>query len=107
MEKTKFVMCLGDSPIIRILDYMITCRELECSLSDIARNAEVGWTTLHRIFDKLLATGVVKYTRNIGMAKLFKLNSESKLSKKLVELHEFILDLEMPKKVAVSIKTRY
>ena len=46
MEETKFIRYLGDSSVTRILDFLITGRDFDYSLSDIARNAGVSWATL-------------------------------------------------------------
>jgi DNA-binding IclR family transcriptional regulator len=69
---TTFKEFLGDDPVIRVLDFLIEGRGLDYSLSDIAENSNIGWTTLHRIWDKLLKLDFVNPTREIGRAKLFK-----------------------------------
>jgi len=76
-ETTIFREALGDSPVIRVLDFLIEGRGLDYSLTDIAKNANIGWTTLHRIWDNLLRLNIVIPTRKIGRAKLFKLNEEN------------------------------
>ena len=97
MERTKFMKYLGNSPTIKILDYLISCRDFECSLSDIARNSNVSWGTLHKIWKNLEKTGMVTYTRNIGMAKLYKLNRKNTIVQRLVSLFDYILDTEREK----------
>jgi len=64
---------------------------LDYSLSDIAENSNIGWTTLHRIWGKLLKNGIVKPTREIGRAKLFKLNEENPAVKELIRLYDALL----------------
>ena len=71
-ETTIFRAALGDSPVIRVLDFLIEGRGLDYSLTDITENANIGWTTLHRIWDRLLRLKIVVPTREIGRAKLFK-----------------------------------
>src|SRR3989338_11571042 len=91
IKRTIFRETLGDSPIIRVLDFLLEGRGLDYSLSDIAENSNIGWTTLHRIWDKLLKSGMVKSTREIGRAKLFKLNEENPAVKELVRLYDTLL----------------
>ena len=43
-ETTIFREALGDSPVIRVLDFLIEGRGLDYSLTDIAENANIGWT---------------------------------------------------------------
>ena len=72
MEHTLFRNAVGNTPKIRVLEYMIENGELDCSLSDIAEGAEVGRTTLFRLWKDLVDADMVVHTRNIGNAKLFK-----------------------------------
>ena len=53
-ETTIFREALGDTPVIRVIEFLIEGRELDYSLTDIAENSNIGWTTLHRIWDNLL-----------------------------------------------------
>ena len=96
-ETTIFREALGDSPVIRVLDFLIEGRGLDYSLTDIAENANIGWTTLHRIWDKLLQFNMVVPTREIGRAKLFKLNEKNPAVEKLIKLYDTLLYLETEK----------
>ena len=96
-ETTIFRETLGDSPVIRVLDFLIEGRGLDYSLTDIAENANIGWMTLHRIWDKLVQLKIVVPTREIGRAKLFKLNEENPAVEKLVKLYDTLLYLENEK----------
>ena len=106
-ETTIFRETLGDTPVIRVLDFLIEGRGLDYSLSDIAENSNIGWTTLHRIWDKMLKSGIVKPTREIGRAKLFKLNEENPAVKDLIKLYDTLLynhtEKHLSKKVIVKI----
>lgn len=84
--KTSFALVFGSSPAVKVLDFFIDNQEFDYSLTDIARGAEVGWTTLHQFWFKLVKLGVVRKTRKIGRAELYKLNTESPLVKKLLEV---------------------
>ena len=96
-ETTIFREALGNSPVIRVLDFLIEGRGLDYSLTDIAENANIGWTTLHRIWDKLVQLNIVIPTREIGRAKLFKLNEENPAVEKLIKLYDTLLYLETEK----------
>ena len=96
-ETTIFREALGDSPVIRVLDFLIEGRGLDYSLTDIAENANIGWMTLHRIWDNLLRLSLVVPTREIGRAKLFKLNEKNPAVEKLIRLYDTLLYLETEK----------
>ena len=96
-ETTIFREALGDSPVIRVLDFLIEGRGLDYSLTDIAENANIGWMTLHRIWYNLLRLNLVVPTREIGRAKLFKLNEENPAVERLIRLYDTLLYLETEK----------
>ena len=98
MEKTMFLSVIGDSPVTRVLDFLITGRGLDYSLSDIARNSAIGWTTLHRIWPGFEKNQLVTRTRIIGKAKLYKLNQQNPVAKELVRLYDTIIANKIPVK---------
>lgn len=97
-EKSLFINFMGDSPMIRILDYLLTERELDFSISDMARNAGVGRTTLYRIWKKLVENKIIVSTRVIGRAKLHKLNMENNAIKKLIEIDDMLILEDLKKR---------
>lgn len=90
-ETTVFREALGNTPVIKVLDFLIEGRGLDYSLTDIAENAHIGWTTLHRIWDNLLKLGIVVHTRQIGRAKLFRLNVDNPAVKDLIRMYDSLL----------------
>ena len=89
--ETLFRSALGDTPKIRVLEFLIEGREIDYSLSDIAEGAEIGRTTLFRIFNDLLKSGVVVPTRVIGNAKLYQINVENRFVQKMVEVFDEVV----------------
>jgi len=96
--ETIFKQALGDTPKIRVLEFFIEGRELDYNITDIAEGAEIGRTTLFRIFDDLIKTKVIIPTRIIGNAKLYRLNIENPFVKKLVEIFDEII---LKKKITI------
>ena len=86
-----FIEFMGDSPTVRVLDYLLTERDLDFSISDIARNAGIGRTTLYRIWGSLLKNKIIVPTRIIGKAKLYKLNKHNIKIKKLMEIDDTLI----------------
>ncbi len=86
MDKSSFRLVFGDSPVIKVLDFLLDNREFDYSLSDIARGADVGWSTLHQFWSDFVKIGLVKKTRRIGRAELYKLDASNSLVKKLIEI---------------------
>lgn len=90
-EKSLFIEFMGDSPTVRILDYLLTERELDFSITDMAENAGIGRATLYRIWDSLIQNNIIVPTRVIGKAKLFKLNIENPKIKKLMDIYDMLV----------------
>ena len=99
MRETLFTKAVGNTPKIRVLEFLIEGRELDYSLSDIAEGSGIGRTTLFRIWNDLEKLHFVKQTRTIGNAKLFKLNLENLFVKKLVELFDMLIKKELKEEV--------
>ena len=88
--KSLFIKFMGDSPTIRVLDYLLTERELDFSITDIAENAGIGRATLYRIWDGLAKNQIILHTRDIGKARLFKLNTANQKIEKLIQLYDML-----------------
>ena len=102
-EKTLFTEAMGNSPVIRVINFLIEGRGLDYSLSDVASNSNIGWTTLHRIWDDLVRLKIVVPTRTIGRAKLFELNQENPVVKNLIKIYDTLLYQET-EKVKMKLK---
>ncbi len=94
-EKSLFIEFMGDSPMIRVLNYLLTEREFDLSITDIAENAGIGRATLYRIWDNLIGNKIIIHTREVGKARLFKLNLENQKIKKLIEIYDMLIFEEL------------
>ena len=95
--KSLFIEFMGDSPTVRVLDYLLTERDLDFSITDIAKNAGIGRSTLYRIWDDLIKNEIIISTRIIGKAKLYKLNKNNIKIKKLIEIDDYLILEELKK----------
>ncbi len=98
MEETLFTKAVGNTPKIKVLEFLIEGRELDYSISDIAEGAGIGRTTLFRVWKDLLDLKIIKPTREIGNAKLFRLNIENPLVKKMISLFDEVVIEPLNKK---------
>ncbi len=86
-----FLEIVGESPTMKMLQYLIEGRHFDYSLTDISQGSGVSWGTLHSVFPKFMKYKIVINTREIGRAKLYKLNQENKQVKILIELYDSII----------------
>ena len=97
-EKSLFIEFMGDSPTIRVLDYLLTERDLDFSITDMAKNAGIGRTTLYSVWGNLIKNKIIVHTRVIGKAKLYKLNKENFKIKKLIEIDDRLMIEDLKKR---------
>lgn len=96
-EQSVFVEYFGDYPLIRVLDFLILGRDMDYSMTEIAKNSGVGWTSFSEIWPELVRKEIVIFTRKIGNAKLFRLNTLNPWVKELIKMDKIITKLETEK----------
>ena len=101
---TKFNNFFGNSLKIKVLEFLIEGRELDYAISDIAEGAGIGRTTLFRIWNDFVELGIVKNTRNIGNAKLYKLNLVNPFVKKMADLFDTLVIEPLNKRKKVVLR---
>lgn len=85
-EKSIFIEYFGNSPYIRVLDFLLVGQDFDYSMTEVARGAGVGWNAFTKIWKQLFDKDIIVPTREIGNAKLFKLNKENPAVQKLIKL---------------------
>ena len=100
--KSSFRLVFGDSPAVKVIDFFLDNREFDYSLTDIAKNAGIGWSTLHLFWKNLVIMEIVVKTRRIGRAELYKLNLNNPLVKKLIDLDRFVSKKFIEKELSVQ-----
>ena len=89
-EVSIFLDYVGDSPRMRVLQYLIEGREFDYTLTDML-NAGVSWGTLNTLIPKFLELKIIVKTRKIGRATLYKINKDNVLVKQLIGLYERLI----------------
>ena len=98
-DKTLFITFLGDTPKIRVLDMLITGRELDYSISDIAAQAGIGRATFYRMLDDMLKDKIIIATRKLGNIQLYKLNLNNEFIRDLVNLYDKLTQAASEKEI--------
>lgn len=103
MEESLFLQYFGDTPKIRLLDFLINGKMYDYSLSDFARSAGISWNTLKKIFPAFVKNKIVLPTRQIGRAQLYRLNGQNRIVQKLLELDKCLRDVAR-KSVSIEVE---
>ncbi len=79
-------------------------REIDYSMTEIAKNAGVGWTAFSDIWPQLIKKEIVIFTRKVGNAKLFRLNVKNPWVKELIRMDKIITKIETDKFLSEEVK---
>jgi hypothetical protein len=91
MDESLFIRELGiKSPMLKVLDFLMDNEVFDYSKTDIAEGAELSRATLFKVWPKLEALGLIIATRMVGQAKMYRLNKQNPITKKLMELDDAI-----------------
>jgi len=82
-----FLRIFGDSPILRVMDFLVVNEDFDYSMTDIASLSGVGYSTLKLFWNKLEKEGIIINTRIIGKAKMYKLNLTNPIIKKFRDFY--------------------
>jgi len=90
-NNTLFTELLGSSPELKVFDFLLIHKNYDYSLTEIARNSNIGYTSIHSFWKQWVNKGIVKKTRRIGRAQMYELNKENAFVKQLAGLHDLVL----------------
>lgn len=99
--KSLLIETFGDYPMIRVIDFLLENRIFDYSKAEIAKNAEVSRTTLDIFWKKLIKECIIKKSRTVGRATLYRFNPKSEISRKLIEL-DFAISKQYAEKLSAS-----
>lgn len=89
-RKPVFTENFGDSPIGKVLEFLIQHPNMEFTITQISDSADVSRTTLWegKLLEKMANEGLIILVKKIGNAKLFKLNLNSIKIKIFIECYK-------------------
>ena len=91
MDESLFIRELGiKSPMLKVLDFLMDNESFDYSKTDIAEGIGLSRATLFKAWPKLEELDLITATRTVGRAKMYKLNKQNPIIKKLMELDDAI-----------------
>ena len=79
-------MQFGDTPQLRVMDFLIGFHFFDYPLTEIAKNSNVSYNSLKVFFPNFINSGIVSKTRRIGKSDYLKLNLDNQFVKNLIKL---------------------
>jgi predicted transcriptional regulator len=107
-EDSIFIKTFGDYPALRIIDFLIESSMFDYPITEIAKNSDVHFQTFQKIWPKFVKNNFVVKTRKLGNSYLYKINKDSPIMQKLIELDKFLCEQHSGKtiKKKVLVKAR-
>lgn len=91
LGESLFIRELGiKSPMLKVLDFLMDNEAFDYSKTEIADGTDLSRATLFKVWSKLEALDLITATRDVGRAKMYKLNKGNPIVKKLMELDDAI-----------------
>ena len=91
MEESTFTRLLGNSPLSKVLDFLLTSREFDYTKKEMAENAGISYNTLNSLWSQLIRDDIIIKTRRIGKQDMFRLNTKNYLVKELMRFFDALL----------------
>ena len=85
-NKSLFLYNLGDTPQLRVLDFLIDNHFFDFPMTEIARGSNVSYNSLKVFFNNFINSEVLIKTRKVGKSDYYKLNIENPFIKNLMKL---------------------
>jgi len=85
-NKSFFLMQFGDTPQLRVLDFLIGNHFFDFPMTEIARESNVSYNSIKVFFDEFIKNGILIKTRKIGKSDYYKLNLNNPFVMNLVKL---------------------
>ena len=85
-NKSIFLENFGDTPQLRVRDFLIGFRFFDYPITEIARESNVSYNSIVVFFPHFINSGIVIKTRKVGKSDYYKLNMENDFVKNLIKL---------------------
>jgi len=85
-NKSLFLKQFGDTPQLRIFDFLIDNHFFDFPLTEIARGSNISYNSLKKHFAEFVKNGIIYKTRKVGKSEYYKLALENPLVKNLIKL---------------------
>ena len=103
-NKSIFLGCFGDTPQLRVMDFLIENHFFDFPMTEIARGSNVSYNSLKVFFDNFLKSEIIVKTRKIGKSNYYKLNIENPFVNNLIKLDWMLVKHDLLKEIPIQQK---
>jgi ACT domain-containing protein len=87
---------LGDTPLIKMIDFLLENRLFDYSKKQIIEETGLAKATFYKYWDRLVEIGIVKTTRSFGKTKLYKINEQNQVVVEIKKLELALIESTAP-----------
>lgn len=103
MEKSLLIKFLGENALFKIVDFLIENKGTDLTKKEIIEGAGISRASLFKVWKQLEEQEIVKVKRQFGKTKLYALNSENPIVKKLLELEVILIGKSLDKNKLIEV----
>ncbi len=86
-NKSFFLLQFGETPQLRVLDFLIENHFFDFPMTEIARESNVSYNSIILFFDDWVKKGILTKTRKVGKSDYYKFNLENSFVQDLIKLN--------------------
>ncbi len=105
MEKSLILRFFGESPVFKIIDFLIDNKGLDLSKKDIIEGSGISRAVFFKYWPQIESQELVLVTRKFGKTKLYILNSKNPLIKKLLEFEFLLIGKTLDKRKMIELQS--
>lgn len=106
-DKSVFLEKFGDTPRLRVLDFLIGNHFFDFPMTEIARESSISYNSLKIFFSQMVKDGFIIKTRKVGKADFYKLNTQNLFVKLLIKLDWLLTEKAVTPKVEVPVSLKW
>ena len=80
-------MQFGDTPQLRVLDFLIENHFFDFPMTEIARESNVSYNSIVTFFSNFIESGIIVKTRKVGKSDYYKMNLDNSFVMNLIRLN--------------------
>ena len=89
--KSLLLQLTGEMPLFKIIDFLVENKGMDFSKSEIAEGSEISRASLFQYWNVLDIHKIVKVTRKFGKTKLYTLNVNCEITRRILDLEKALI----------------
>lgn len=89
--KSLLLQLTGEMPLFKILDFLVDNKGMDFTKKEIAESAGISRASLFNYWKELDKHKIVRVTRSFGKTRLYTLNTDSIITKRILDLEKALI----------------